>query len=99
MAKDRQEAEGSFTVSGAKKKASEDMFLVFPRYENSVEMGKLNETLRGAVGFGWQLGVHCREGVTSQVFFFSSGQQQRNVCSVPNLTKKHYLADVCSLFT
>lgn len=66
MAKDR-EAECCYIVSVAKKKALGTTFLVLARHEKSAEVGRLSETLRRAVGFGWRLGVCRREGVTSQV--------------------------------
>jgi len=86
------EAEGFFAVSVAKKAAMGTIFLVLARHESNVEMGKLSETLSGAVGFGWRLGAHCREGVTSQVSFSVQGgysrHNSREMCAqVPALAK------------
>lgn len=59
-------AEGSFAASVIKKKASGAIFLMLARPESRVEMGKVRETLRGAVDFAcwaecsWQGESHSR---------------------------------------
>lgn len=51
-------------VSVIKKKASGTIFLMLARPQGRVEMGKVRETLRGALDFAYW--AHCREKATAE---------------------------------